>query len=228
MKKVAGIISLIGCCVGIVLCSFLIYKTNYLGIKEQEEIIGAKGWKLRERQRELESKEWDLRSLNNEEERLREDFREVLQLIKQGYYTHYESETLSQRKNRLSKELDEIISRNFDLRSEIASIKNGQYSEYFGDVEIWEYREDSIKGIEIAIDNAQSEIERIRERALEVILKNLIGISILVVGICYVIATRFGSIEPTVLRHLERENDFIRKRIEKIELLVKLENIGRK
>jgi hypothetical protein len=47
-------------------------------------------------------------------------------------------------------------------------------------------------------------------------------------GIYYTIATRFGAIEPAVLQHLEKENNFIRKQIEKRELLVKLENLEKK
>jgi len=47
-------------------------------------------------------------------------------------------------------------------------------------------------------------------------------------GIYYTIATRFGSMEPAILRQLENESNIIRKQIEKRRLLVKLENLEKK
>lgn len=43
-------------------------------------------------------------------------------------------------------------------------------------------------------------------------------------GIYYTIVTKFGVSKPTVLESLERENEIIRKQIEKRELLSKLES----
>lgn len=44
-------------------------------------------------------------------------------------------------------------------------------------------------------------------------------------GLYYVIATKFGSTKPTVLDDLEKENEIIKKQIEKKELLAKLESL---
>jgi hypothetical protein len=49
-------------------------------------------------------------------------------------------------------------------------------------------------------------------------------------GITYVILTKFGKLnkEPQVLESLDKENEIIRKQIEKRELLAKLENLEKK
>lgn len=47
-------------------------------------------------------------------------------------------------------------------------------------------------------------------------------------GVYYTVTTKFGFTKPTVLENLERENEIIRKQIEKKELLLKLENLEKK
>lgn len=47
-------------------------------------------------------------------------------------------------------------------------------------------------------------------------------------GIYYTVTTKFGFSKPTVLENLERENEIIRKQIEKRELLAKLEKLEKK
>lgn len=47
-------------------------------------------------------------------------------------------------------------------------------------------------------------------------------------GIHYTVVTKFGYSKPSVLENLERENEIIRKQIEKRELLLKLENLEKK
>ncbi|WP_373520750.1 hypothetical protein [Aquiflexum sp.] len=49
-------------------------------------------------------------------------------------------------------------------------------------------------------------------------------------GIYYVVATRFdlASSPSTVLENLEKENNFVRKQIEKRRLLAKLDNMDKK
>ncbi len=60
---------------------------------------------------------------------------------------------------------------------------------------------------------------------------DMIGISMLLIpvsaGIYYVVTTSFGS-KPTVLENLEKENQIIKKQIEKRELLAKLETLEKK
>lgn len=59
----------------------------------------------------------------------------------------------------------------------------------------------------------------------------MIGIFLLLIpasaGIFYTIKTKFGS-NPTVLENLEKENQIIKKQIEKRELLAKLETLEKK
>lgn len=47
-------------------------------------------------------------------------------------------------------------------------------------------------------------------------------------GIYYTVITKFGFSKTTILDNLERENEIIRKQIEKRELLLKLENLEKK
>lgn len=60
--------------------------------------------------------------------------------------------------------------------------------------------------------------------ALKGMLVILLVLIALASGIYYTIVTKFGSSKPAVLESLERENDIIRKQIEKKELLSKLES----
>jgi hypothetical protein len=53
----------------------------------------------------------------------------------------------------------------------------------------------------------------------------LLIIVTLSLGIYYTVITKFGFSRPTVLEDLERENEIIKKQIEKKELLLKLENL---
>lgn len=53
----------------------------------------------------------------------------------------------------------------------------------------------------------------------------LLGFSL---GVYYTLATKFGYSKPSVLENLERENEIIRKQIEKRELLAKLEHLEKK
>ncbi len=50
------------------------------------------------------------------------------------------------------------------------------------------------------------------------------------IGISYVILTNFGKLknESSVIENLDKENEIIKKRIEKQELLAKLENLEKK
>ncbi len=226
MKKTAGIISLIGCCVGIVICCVLMYKAIYLDIEEQEEFIASKEWELRERERELEFKELELIGIGEEKRRSLKQYLEVRKLMKQGY-THesrFDTETLSEKRARLSEEYTRISSQHLDLEMEISGIKESFrcFDDEFLDCV---YTEDCVKGIQSAIADAQTVINDIRQGIPEVILMGFIGVSILALGAYYVKATRFGSMKPTVIQHLEKENNFIRKQIEKKELLVKLEHL---
>src|SRR5690606_5883641 len=153
---------------------------------------------------------------------------EVHKLMKKGY-THYNSvidtEKLSEKDDRLSKERNRVVSKQIHLEMEISSIKAQQYEDSMG---ITWYTEDSIKGLQEAIKHAQAVVFDIRKSTPEVILIGLLGVSILMLGIHYVITTRFDSKIPMVLQHIEKENDIIRKQIEKRELLLKLENIENK
>ncbi|MEX2234696.1 MAG: hypothetical protein WD824_21210 [Cyclobacteriaceae bacterium] len=63
--------------------------------------------------------------------------------------------------------------------------------------------------------------------------KDMLLIALIVIafslGIYYTVITKFGfSSKPTVLDNLERENEIIKKQIEKRELLTKLENLEKK
>jgi amino acid permease len=56
----------------------------------------------------------------------------------------------------------------------------------------------------------------------------LLGLVILFsLGVYYTVVTRFGNSKPTVLDNLDRENEIIKKQIEKRELLAKLEHLER-
>lgn len=68
-------------------------------------------------------------------------------------------------------------------------------------------------------------IQSIMRREIPIVLLFIISFA---VGIYYILVTRFGSIESAILQQLERENNLIRKQIEKRELLVKLENLEKK
>lgn len=61
--------------------------------------------------------------------------------------------------------------------------------------------------------------------ALLGLLLTIGAIFLAALGIYYVIATRFGTPKLTVLDNLEKEIDFIKKQIERKELLAKLKNI---
>lgn len=140
MKKIAGLISFIVCCSGIILFLFMGVKLTYLDIKHQEEIK---------------------RTMN-----------------------------------------DELLYN-----------KDHKYFNYT-DAEIYE-----------EINHAQHEINEIRERIPLLLLICFIGTSIFVLGSYYIVATKFGSTTPTLLKNLEKENNFIRKNIEKNELIAKLKNL---
>jgi len=60
------------------------------------------------------------------------------------------------------------------------------------------------------------------------IVPSILAIILFSLGMFYVAATKFGSVNPTVLENLEKENEIIRKQIEKKELLSKLENLEKK
>lgn len=60
------------------------------------------------------------------------------------------------------------------------------------------------------------------------IAPSILAIILFSLGIFYIVATKFGSVNPTVLENLEKENEIIRKQIEKKELLAKLESLENK
>lgn len=56
----------------------------------------------------------------------------------------------------------------------------------------------------------------------------IIPLVVFAFGIYYTIKTKFGSVTPSIIDNLEKENEIIKKRIEKQELLAKLENLEKK
>lgn len=64
----------------------------------------------------------------------------------------------------------------------------------------------------------------------ELIIFWFLTVSLNSIGIIYVIITNFGKSnkEPHLLENLNKENEIIRKQIEKRELLAKLENLEKK
>ena len=56
----------------------------------------------------------------------------------------------------------------------------------------------------------------------------ILFIVLLSIGTYYVIATKFGAVKSNILEDLDRENEIIKKQIEKRELLAKLENLEKK
>lgn len=56
----------------------------------------------------------------------------------------------------------------------------------------------------------------------------LLFIALLSIGIYYVIATKFGTAKSKLLEDLDKENEIIKKQIEKKELLSKLESLEKK
>lgn len=80
-----------------------------------------------------------------------------------------------------------------------------------------------IAGILISILVIINDYSRLVSR--DEIVPAILAIILSSLGIFYVSATKFGSVNPTVLEDLEKENEIIRKQIEKKELLSKLESL---
>jgi len=57
---------------------------------------------------------------------------------------------------------------------------------------------------------------------------SIIFIVLLSIGIYYVVATKFGAAKSKLLEDLDKENEIIKKQIEKKELLSKLESLEKK
>ncbi len=154
MKKATGIISIIGCSLGIILCCYVILPRQYSDYK-----------KFKEHKKKTESEQLQIQAILKEANR-------------RGYS---EAE---------KKELIEWY-----LKSEKKNGQQGYYS-----------------------------VLNIKETVMISCLA-MSGIVFAALGIYYVLATRFGTPKLTVLDSLEKEIGFIKKQIERKELLAKLKNI---
>jgi len=210
MKKVTGILSLIGCCVGVVFCFVQLYNDCYSSIRTLEEKMTAKQWKLRQEKQELENTNNkshaiadDLSNLRREFHELYEDYRKAG--IKLSPYKEIWSgtETISEAFNRMYKE------------------------EMDNDIKKEEIRR-FIENVQSSIGSIQSQIANRKKMISGEILIGLLVIILISICFYYVLATKLGSRVPTFLQHLEKENNFIRKNIDKRELLVRLKNLDKR
>jgi hypothetical protein len=208
MKKVTGIISLIVCCIGIVLSFGKMHNIylEILSIKENEKYIIDLKKKQKETEQELQTKINELMKIHTEKERI--DKLLTMEWEQAGY--------ASERYQKLLREKNTIALEERRLNRSIAYIEGDNLPIYMDD--------GSIKGIRRKIAYFQTSIKSTREEAPNAILMTLLFISTQALGVYYIIATGFGSANSTVIKHLIKENNFIRKQVERNELLVKLKN----
>jgi len=83
----------------------------------------------------------------------------------------------------------------------------------------------SIAGIIINYSKYHETDNYNKEQSLIYAMLFIVPLTIYGFGIYFTVKTKFGTTNPSVLDNLERENEIIKKQIEKKELLLKLESL---